>query len=216
MKKLLRKLKQNKGVSLVEVVVSIAVSFLVFLGAVSFIATSTNFFDRQNGTIDLQNELMETSNMVDDSLMESTGFQIFNTSDGGLLVLTGEPDVKGENFTTGKGSARRIEWSKKDSTVHVLDTPNSSVEASIKAGYLIGEHVTNVQITIMDECKINQPDGSFKYSQPLMLKVHIEVSDGDETRSDTKTITLRNELDQVVLYGVLYIKDESTGILYKK
>lgn len=215
MKKYLRKLKQNKGMSLVEVVVSVAVSFLVFLGAVSFIATSTSFFDKQNGTIDLQNELMETSNKINDSLMEATAFRIFNTADSGLIVLTGEPDTAEENFLTGKGSARKIEWGKTGGTVHVLDTPDSSLTDDERAGYLIGENVTNVQITFMDECQVKQPDNSVKYTQPLMLRVHIEVSDGDEVRSETKTVTLRNNLDEMELYGVLYVKDDA-GLLYQK
>ncbi len=215
MKKYLRKLKQNKGMSLMEVVVSVAVSFLVFLGAISFIATSTGFFNRQNDTIDLQNELMETSNKINDSLMEATAFEIYNTTDGGLYVLTGETDTAGENFLTGKGTARRIEWSKEKSIVHILDTPDASLSDDERAGYLIGEHVTNVQITFLDECQVIQTDGSIKYTQPLMLKVHIEVSNGEEVRNDTKTVTLRNNLDEIELYGVLYIKD-ADGLLYKK
>lgn len=215
MKNILRKLKQNKGMSLLEVVVSVAVSFIVFLGAVSFIATSTNFFKKQESTIDLQNELMETSNKIHDTLMESSGLQIFQTADGGMFILTGVPDATGENFITGKGSARRIEWGKATSMVHVLDTPKSNVAPEVRAGYLIGNHVTNVEVTIIDECKIVQPDNSVKYKQPLMLSVNVEVSDGRETRSETKTVTLRNQFDEIVLYGVVYI-NEGEGILVKK
>lgn len=219
MNNILRKLKQNKGMSLVEVVVSVAVSFIVFLGAVSFIATSTSFFKKQESTLDLQNELMETSNKIHDTLMEASGFQIFNNADGGILMLTGEKDIKGESFITGKGSARRIEWNKADSKLYVLDTPKAAKDLSEdeRVGYLIGSHVTNVQITILDECKIAQQPGGpvIKYKQPLMLSVHVEVSDGKETRHDTKTVTLRNEFDEVVLYGVTYI-NEGGGILVKK
>ena len=217
MGKNLKKLKQNKGMSLVEVVVSVAVSFIVFIGAISFIATSTNFFKRQESTIDLQNELMESSNKIHDTLMEASDFQIFNLADGGMFMYTAAPDNSKDIFTTGKGSGRRIEWSKKNSTLYVLDTPKEvskrSTEDSI--AYLIGNHVTNVQITNMDECIIPQPGGSVKYSQPLMLEVHIEVSDGNETRSDTKTVTLRNEFEHIVLYGTYYV-NEGGGILVKK
>ncbi|MGN0373884.1 MAG: prepilin-type N-terminal cleavage/methylation domain-containing protein [Butyrivibrio sp.] len=211
MKKLILQLKQNKGVSLVEVLVSVAVSLIVFLVASSFIATSMGFFDKQNGTINLQNELMESSNKLNDTLMEASYLEMNNLSDGGRILFTGKYNTARTKFTTGKGTARRVEWYKSSGKLYVMDTPSDSISADNKAGYLISSYVTGITITIQDECAIFQPDGSIQYEQPLILKLEVEVSDGKEKRSDSKTVTLRNTLDSMYFNGRYY--QNHSGIL---
>ena len=62
--------------SLVEVIVSVAVSMIVLFIAATFMTTSMNFFSRQSDTIDLQDELLEASNQVNDALMSASALMI--------------------------------------------------------------------------------------------------------------------------------------------
>lgn len=212
MMKMLKKLQQNnKGISLMEVLVSVAVSMIVMVVAATFIATSTNFFNKQSGSINLQNELLECSNKYTDTLMEASYLKISNSADGGLVVYTGEPDIAEEYFVTGKGVAKRLEWNKSDNTLYALNYPTLPA-GDDKQGYLIGSYVSDVKVSIQEECTIVQSDGvTLNFEQPLIIKVEMKVSDGKETRSDSKTITLRNNIDKLVLYGTTYVN--VSGIL---
>ena len=210
MKKLFKNLKQNKGMSLVEVIVSVAVSMIVLFIAATFMTTSTNFFNRQSGSIDLQDELLEASNNVNDTLMSASALIIVNNTSGGLDIYSGEYTTDKKSFTTGKGSARKIEWLKDKSEMYVYNTPSLET-AEDKAGYLMANFVSDIRIKIQDECVINMSDGSIRYKQPLILKVEVEVFDGNERRSDSKTLTLRNTINTMVYNGKTFKNND--GIL---
>ncbi len=211
MKKLFLKLKQNnKGMSLVEVIVSVAVSMIVLFIAATFMTTSTNFFKRQGGSIDLQNELLEASNSVNDALMAASALYIVNNTSGGLDIYTGEYVIDKSEFTTGKGSARKIEWLKDKKELYALNAPKLE-SGDDKNGYLVSGFVSDIRIQIQDVC-VSEHNGSKIYSQPLILRVEVEVSDGEETRSDSKTLTLRNKIETLVLDGKTY-KINEKGVL---
>ena len=64
MKDVINEFQQNKGMSLMEVLISVAISMIVMIVAATFISNGSIFFKKQSKTIYLQNELMETSNRM--------------------------------------------------------------------------------------------------------------------------------------------------------
>ena len=213
MKRLFKNLKQNKGMSLVEVIVSVAVSMIVLFIAATFMTTSTNFFNRQSGSIDLQDELLEASNNVNDALMSASSLMIVNNTSGGVDIYTGEYTSDKKSFITGKGSARRIEWLEDKKEMYVYNTPSLD-SSEDKAGYLMANFVSDIRVRIQDECVIKMSDGSTRYLQPLILKVEVEVFDGSEKRSDSKMLTLRNTINTMVINGKTY--KDNDGILIEE
>lgn len=214
MKNIVGQLKQNKGASLVEVLVALGISAIVFIVVGAFITNGTNFFNRQSRTIKLQNELMEVSNKVNDNVMQATAIVLDYNNDGnhgeGFSLYTGEVDFENKVFLTGtKGStAKLIQWGgMNNKDLYVLDDLTLTT-AEDKAPFQVGYMVSNVLISISDEC-VDDPNNGTYYKQPLVLEIKITVSDGKSMKSDSKVVRLRNEIDKLIIDGVVYENDGS-------
>ena len=212
MKKVVSQLKQNKGASLVEILVALAVSAIVFVIVGVFITNGTNFFNRQSRTIKLQNELMEVSNKINDNIMQATAIELYYNNSGdvteGFSLYTGEVSADKKNFLTGKGNAsKKIEWSGiANKSLYVLDDLSLSTKDE-KEPYKVGYMVTHISVSFADECAKLQSDGTYLYEQPLIMKISITVSDDKGSKSDSRVVTLRNEIDKLVIDGVEYVND---------
>ena len=206
-------INQNKGFSLVEILVSLAVSSIVLIVVGVFISTGTNFFNNTSRTIELQNELMEVSNKVNDALMQATYIQIeegSSVSGEGITIYTGELSTDKKSFVTGKGNAsKKIEWTGiNDKKLYVMDKP--VLDAGMdKRPYCYGNMVTNISVSFSEDCYEMSEDGSYIwfFEQPLILEVSITVSDSKESRSDSKTVTLRNQVTKLKVNGNEYVLD---------
>ena len=78
----------NKGFTLIEVLVALAVSSVVITIVIAFISQGSRFYKTQSNTINLQNELQETSNVITDALQEATYLKIASYNNA-LSVYTG-------------------------------------------------------------------------------------------------------------------------------
>ena len=85
----------NKGFTLTEVLVALAVSSVVITIVIAFISQGSRFYKTQSNTINLQNELQETSNVITDTLQEATYLSITSNSKN-LEVYTGSYEIKEE------------------------------------------------------------------------------------------------------------------------
>lgn len=214
MKNIVGQLKQNKGASLVEVLVALGVSAIVFVIVGAFITNGTNFFNRQSRTIKLQNELMEVSNKINDNIMQATAIELYHNNTAnygeGFKLYTGEVDPETGVFITGtKGStAKLIQWDgMTNKNLYVLDDLSLYTDDD-KEPYKVGYMVTNVLISISDEC-VDLPSNGEYYKQPLVFEIKITVSDGKSSKSDSKVVRLRNEIDKLVIDNTEYYNDGS-------
>ena len=200
-----RKKRNNKGFSLVELLVALAVSATVITIVGSFITQGSKFYNKTGNSVNLQNELQEVSNIVCDTLQEATYLEIQKNSSE-LKVFTGSytnvntidifDSVKGD-----KSRSRLIYWD--GSNVYVFDKASlNQITDNDKKGYRYSSYVTDISISVSEKCKSNNVDG---YRQPLMLDVTITVSNKGTIRSETKNITLRNKITE------LRIKEEAPG-----
>lgn len=193
-----RKKLNNKGFSLMEVLVALAVSATVITIVASFITQGSKFYSKTGNSVNLQNELQELSNVVCDSLQEATYLEIQNgTSE--MNVYTGSYSVVNNInvFDPGEGvdvsRSRLIHWDGKNA--YVFDNASLSMISDIdKIGYCYSKYVSNIKISVSEKCKKNNLD---IYTQPLMLDVTITVSNKGTERSETKNITLRNKISKL-------------------
>jgi hypothetical protein len=88
-------------------------------------------------------------------------------------------------------------------------------DPELKKGYRMGEHVSAISLSISDKCKVVQLDGSIRYKQPLILEFTVTVTGEDESRSESRVVTLRNELNELKLNGVSYTPN-ADGLLFKE
>lgn len=193
----------NKGFTLTEVLVALAVSSVVITIVIAFISQGSRFYKTQSNTINLQNELQETSNVITDTLQEATYLSIISNSKN-LEVYTGSYEIKEEKklFTSVKGSSRYI---LRDGTgIYVFDKADTQyITDKDKPGYRYSNNIEAITVSINEKCKTNVADSEV-ITQPVMLDVYIKVTHNDTSRFENKTITLRNKIQSLEVNGELY------------
>lgn len=197
----------NKGFSLVELLVTIAISSIVFLVIAAFISSGTRSFNKQSASIDMQNELQESSNLAVDALMESTELIIKNESDL-IEITTGDFDNPDSKI-----KPRLICWEKDTNRLYITDENPSSFDRTSEEsqGYCVSKYVTDLIITLDEKSYALDPEGGKMYvdgkpvlNEYVILNIKTAVTNGSETRSDQRTIKLRNKLERLVINGVEY------------
>ncbi len=193
----------NKGFTLTEVLVALAVSSVVITIVIAFISQGSRFYKTQSNTINLQNELQETSNVITDTLQEATYLSITSNSKN-LEVYTGSYEIKEGKmlFTSVKGSSRYI---LRDGTgIYVFDKADTQyITDKDKPGYRYSNNIEAITVSINEKCKTNVADSEV-ITQPVMLDVYIKVTHNDTSRFENKTITLRNKIQSLEVNGELY------------
>lgn len=195
-----RKHMNNKGFSLVELLVALAVSAVVITIIGAFVSQGTGFYSEQGNAVNLQNELQEVSNVITDTIQEATYLEFDSSCE---KIYTGEYKTTegGSIFETGKETARLISWDGKN--IHIVNKPSlSQFNESDLDGYRYSKYVSEFSVTINENCIL--PNGDIK--QPLVLDIAIKVSNNGADRHEKKSITLRNVIHKLTLDGVSYIR----------
>lgn len=193
----------NKGFTLIEVLVALAVSSVVITIVIAFISQGSRFYKTQSNTINLQNELQETSNVITDALQEATYLKIASGNNA-LSVYTGSYKiVEGKKlFINEKGSSRYI--LRDGSGIYIYDKADMQyITDKDKPGYRYSNNIEAITVSINDKCK-TKVGGSKVITQPVMLDVYIKVTHNDTSRFENKTITLRNKISSLEINGAIY------------
>ena len=193
----------NKGFTLIEVLVALAVSSVVITIVIAFISQGSRFYKTQSNTINLQNELQETSNVITDALQEATYLKIASGNNE-LSVYTGSYKiVEGKKlFINEKGSSRYI--LRDGSGIYIYDKADMQyITDKDKPGYRYSNNIEAITVSINDKCKTKVGDSKV-ITQPVMLDVYIKVTHNDTSRFENKTITLRNKISSLEINGAIY------------
>lgn len=202
----------NKGFTLIEVLVALAVSSVVITIVIAFISQGSRFYKTQSNTINLQNELQETSNVITDALQEATYLKIASGNNA-LSVYTGSYKiVAGKKlFINEKGSSRYI--LRDGSGIYIYDKADTQyITDKDKPGYRYSNNIEAITVSINDKCKTKVGDSKV-ITQPVMLDVYIKVTHNDTSRFENKTITLRNKIQSLEINGAIYTLGSSDSQL---
>ena len=199
-------LKQNKGFSLVELLVAMAVGSIVLAMVMAFLSSGLRNFTKQSQSINLQNELQEVSNAVTEAIMEANVITVTRTDNNLYLVLLDEfttdaagavvTDSDGNYTFTGKNTAKAIMFDADESTVYVLDTVgynklfNAKKDESVNLkGYAYSTYVRAFSIS---------RDGGTYTGNGTVIDIDITVSTTESATdaiSDHLQVTTRNKLE---------------------
>lgn len=80
--------KDQRGLSLVELMVTIAVLAIALTGILQFMTTISRYYSKQNQSINVHNELQTTFNFIGDKIRSATKVETFS----GAIVITSTDD----------------------------------------------------------------------------------------------------------------------------
>lgn len=193
-----RRKKNNKGFSLMEVLVTLAIVGVVATLIAGIITQGSRFFRKEQNTIDLQNELQECSNKISDVLMGASSVEISNVGTTMTIHVHNEKTSVYEKYIVFEKDP-----SKPVGSLYVFNNAIESGEN--KQGYSLSDCVADVNIEFDDSCLKAFDDGSggtvLKCVQPVILNITVKVQDEGEQKTGAQTITLRNKIVSFIVDG---------------
>lgn len=195
-----KKKLNNKGITLTELLVTIAISGIVFTVIVALISSGMRFFNKQSNTINLQNELQLVSNQITETFQEAKALNITTTpaidadTPATSKIITGVIPVGASDISSG----RYVYWDGKN--LYIMDS--LKVDADKMDGYCLSHYVSKFSIDIDEDCKVYTNNGvtgpvlSY-FKDPLVVTFTITVADNDEERTTSLTCKLRNSINKI-------------------
>lgn len=216
----------NKGFSLVEVLVALAVSSVVIVMIGALMSNGSFLFKNENNKINLQNELQIVDSFVSETMLEAKALNIVAWYDNvartsTTRIYTGDVDttsfallpVAPTNYYENKEHATEkptISTERLLTFVHAGEKQGLYISqkfatvGKISKGQMISGAVTKFEVGIDSSCESKDKDGNFCYKNPIVLIVTVEVKDGDKTKKEQYLYSLRNKLEEIYIYGNRY------------
>lgn len=204
--------RDNKGFSLVEVMVVVAITSFVFLMAFAFIVNSNRMFNREAAKIDFQSESQLIVNNLNEAFMEATKLEIKKETLGTIIDL-GNYDAT--SFASlDKTFCRRLYFD--SGTKYLGLIVNSSYLASDYStlvaarstgdeqldGYRLSLWVSSFDAQIDDSCHKTATTamGTTEdvFLNPLKVNVSFTLTNGSDSKEYKISVKLRNSLESVV------------------
>jgi prepilin-type N-terminal cleavage/methylation domain-containing protein len=215
----------NKGFSLVEVLVALAVSSVVIVMIGALMSNGSFLFKSENNKINLQNELQMVDSFVSETMLEAKALHVVAWYDNmarvsTTLVYTGDRNSSMEllpvaptNYYENKeyrpeqpsiSTERILTFVQTGGKQGLYISQQFATVGNISKGRLISGAVTNFKVGIDSSCESKDKDGNFCYKNPIVLIVTVEVTDGDKTKKEQYLYSLRNKLEEITIYGRRY------------
>lgn len=154
--------ENNKGVSLIELVVSIGIMSIVLVIASAMIINASKYFEKQMASVELQNEAQIIINYLTETIMEATdmNFTVTDASTGaGVYEFYKKNEETG--LATAKGSQRVLHYyydatavsPKMRHLLYMVSFDTGTAAPAISYGsdeakmYLISDEITEFNIT---------------------------------------------------------------------
>ena len=207
----------NKGFTLIEILVALAVSGIVVVMIAALMTNGSFLFKSENTKINLQNELQMIDSFLTETVLEAKALYISEDANK-VQVYTGEKDAAGQLIPVERPvydadattvapvitTERILTYAKSDEKRGVYITKSFVSVDSLSKGYLISSCVTEFDVTVDDSCIALDDDGNTYYKNPIVLNVKVVVSDADKTKTQIFTYKLRNPLSKISISGTEY------------
>lgn len=176
----------NKGLSLIEIIVAIAVGSIVLTAVMLLVVQGVNSYRTQSTKASLQNDVNIALNQMSDNIMEGTCLSLSNLKNDEGEIYTSYFKIK-ENIYYVYVPDEKI--------LYLSETPVKDASSSV-----LCENVESFYVRIFDYSVIVGKDNLVKgMTNPIQLHVYIEVAKMNESRNANRTISMRNDLSQVEL-----------------
>lgn len=190
----------NRGLTLVELLVTIAILGIVLVIATSFMVTGSRSFTSGNADTTVQKEAELAVNQMEDMVIDvNGGVDMLDDSTKTELILYNAGGEGGavtytKEAITWDKSAEQILCSKWN-VIYDIATDNYVEDSVIYSGQLLAEHVTGFQVDLSDFFEETAEDGSInQIVKSVQFKVAYESEEGHSEYATSPIITLRNRM----------------------
>lgn len=196
-------MRENRGMSLIEVLITVAILSIVIVTAGAFMTTSSRSFAKGSADSDVQDEAELAVNQIEDLIIDVNG-GVSMTDDSAKMELllyhaedTGSGSVYKKRTVTwdkASGNMQCSEWNMVyDSTAddYVVDG------AAVYADQLLADNVTNFTVDLSDkiiEKGAAKDGGDLTIVRSVSIRVDCEDGTGAAAYATSPIITLRNRL----------------------
>ncbi len=187
----------NKGLSLVELLVALAVSLIVISAVVALIGNGVNSSRKQVNQAQVQEEANITMNNISDSVMEASDLKISTSGTGDKNTILLRVDS-----STGEYKEYVFNESKHELYINTQATEADPNDSAVQNN-LLCSNVTSFKVQIMSTSLETEGDNLNtvikKIKNPIQLKVSITLEKSGFKRDISRVTGLRNSLDEIGL-----------------
>ena len=194
-----RKIRDNRGLSLIELIVSLAIASIVVLAIGTLMSVGTRSYYSTSAETELQKESQIALNQINDLLIKAQEYQLINVNVVGkgsisTLVITGA-----EADDTGNAQVYHY------AIIFDKDRNQLLFQKILKSSLLPDTLLSWLEEVVKKEVESITPSLLAKYIQSLTItpdniidndqgiaQVKLELSLGDKTYSTFSTISIRN------------------------
>lgn len=221
-------MQENRGLTLVELMITIGILSIVVIIAGSFMLTSGNSFAKGNADSDIQEEAQLAVNQIEDLIIDGVGVETTDDADKKELVLyhTEEEAGVGTKFIK-----EAVIW-KKDGSNNMYYSKWEVSEDPVTGNYvengpaiyseqLLAENVIDFKIDLetITEKATDGTDVTVVRSVQIAVGCESGVGVGSAAYATTPLITLRNRMiqgDPKLVFKDVPISDDTLVLFYAK
>lgn len=202
-------MKDNKGLTMVELLITVTILALVIIGAATFMLTGSRSFAKGSADSNVQGEAELAVNQIEDLIIDvNGGVDYVKTDDSESLVMyhveadgSGLPAVYKKRIVTWDKSGDMAADNKTNiySSEWIVDkdaTTGAYVDKTkVYDNQLLAENVTDFNVDLSDKYTETGKDGTdVEIVRSVVIRVDCLDGTGKAVYATTPTITLRNRL----------------------
>lgn len=181
-------MKDNRGLSLIEIMVALAVGSVIMIAVVVLLSQGMNAYSKQTVSAQLQNDADIALNQISDAVMEASVIEI-----GGFVNQGGVQGKSVSYFKTKQSDSYEF----KADTCEILLRDIDGSEGSVVCNHVVEFMVQLTNTSIMTEQHNNNGLDDRMITDirnPLQIQFSISLQNGDIHTKATRTVAVRNTL----------------------
>lgn len=201
---------KNKGFTLMELIVAIAIGSIVLLMVSVMLVRGTSIFRTENDEVNMRNDYQIVRNQIDQVLMEAKTLIIENrvNAEGNRVTIIYTGDVVTDNAANDREfsssdltTERIIRYEHSTQSIYISGTYGSSTAE----GNCICDIVKDFSIALDDSSKRTERDSTgadvIYYVNPVRVNVTLDLENKNSDINSNFSVNLRNRLSSVTFYN---------------
>ena len=188
----------NKGFSLIELVVAMGIGSIVLLMISVMLVRGTSIFREENNDVNTRNDYQLIRNQLDQAIMEAKSL-VIETQGSDIIIYTGEIGVDREFTAANLSTERVITYDRNTKSLYISSTyDNHKAE-----GNIITDIVEDFKIEISNDTKTEVVDGveTSYYVNPVRVDIELKLKNEKSSIASAFTINFRNRISKIAKYN---------------